>query len=401
MERIDAVVQSYPWGSRTMIAELMGEATPTQRPWAEAWFGAHPLSSSTVAGAPLSEVIAEDPVAALAHGADVHNGELPFLVKILAAEEPLSLQAHPTLEQAQEGFVRENAEGIPATAPHRNYRDDNHKPELIVALTEFDALAGFRPVAKTRELFAQLDVPGLEHYTVMLDGDNDAEALRALFTTWLTLPQHVLEGLVDAVQNSCADIVEHPDLVEPWVAQVAETTVAIAERYPHDPGVLGSLLLNRINLQPGEAIYMGAGKLHAYLSGLGIEVMANSDNVLRGGLTSKHVDVVELLRVLSFVPSPDPVVRPIVDGESRRYETPATEFQLHTYELGAGQTAELDIEGAAIMLVTHGKAVVESSAGQVALARGAASWSDARETDRVVRADSTDGAQVFVVSVPV
>ena len=141
MERIDAVVQSYPWGSRTLIAELMGEASPSARPQAEAWFGAHPLAPSKVGGRPLTDVIADDPAAALGAAAELAEGTLPFLLKILATAEPLSLQAHPTLEQAREGFAAENERGIPPTAPHRNYRDANHKPELIVALTRFDALA--------------------------------------------------------------------------------------------------------------------------------------------------------------------------------------------------------------------------------------------------------------------
>lgn len=396
MERIDAVVQSYPWGSRTLLAELVGEPSPSDRPQAEAWFGAHPLAPSTVAGRPLTDVIADDPRAALGPGADLAEGTLPFLLKVLAAAEPLSLQAHPALEQAREGFAAEDAAGIPLTAPNRNYRDPNHKPELLVALTRFDALAGFRPVAATRELFRELAVPELDHYIVLLDAGSECDGLRALFTTWLTLPARVLDGLVAAVGERCAAYEGGG-----WVGDVAATTADIASRYPGDPGVLASLLLNRITLQPGEGIYMGAGKLHAYLSGLGVEVMANSDNVLRGGLTAKHVDIVELLRILDFEPSPDPVVRPeLVDGEYR-YATPAREFALSRVEVGAGDSVEVSRDGAAVVLVAGGSVRVEGAGSAVELERGRAAWVPASDgAFRVTPLADGEAATAFIASVP-
>ena len=396
MERIDAVVQSYPWGSRTLLAELMGNAAPTERPQAEAWFGAHPLSPSSVGGRPLTDVIAEDPAAALGRAAEMADGTLPFLLKVLAAEEPLSLQAHPTLEQAREGFAAEDEAGIPLTAPNRNYRDANHKPELVVALTRFDALAGFRPVARTLELFRELAVPELDHYTVLLGGGSEADGLRALFTTWLTLPPRVLDGLVEVVRARC-EAYEG----EGWVADIAATTADIASRYPGDPGVLASLLLNRITLEPGQGIYMGAGKLHAYLSGMGVEVMANSDNVLRGGLTSKHVNIVELLRVLDFEPSEDPVVRPVVDGDVHRYETPADEFRLTRREIPAGGSSDITEPGAIVVLVTSGGALLEGGPDNIEVPCGHAAWVPADGVRcRVSPLADADGATVFVASVP-
>lgn len=395
MERIDAVMQSYPWGSRTLIAELMGQASPSARPQAEAWFGAHPLAPSTVAGRPLTDVIAEDPDAALGPAAGMADGTLPFLLKILAAAEPLSLQAHPTLEQAKEGYAAENERGIPPTAPHRNYRDANHKPELIVALTRFEALAGFRPVERTKELFDELAIPELGHYTVLLDAPSPVEGLRALFTTWLTLPSRVLGDLVEAVRAACGAYGGGG-----WVGEVAATTADIASRYPGDPGVLASMLLNRITLEPGEGIYLGAGQLHAYLSGMGVEIMANSDNVLRGGLTSKHVDVVELLRVLDFSPAEDPVVRPIVEGAVSSYPTDAGEFRLVRVSVPAGDSVEVPTTGATIVLVVEGAAEMSSESGEVRLSPGGAAWVPASESGRVLRSIGGAAVEAFVASVP-
>lgn len=395
MERIDAVVQSYPWGSRTLIAELMGEASPSARPQAEAWFGAHPLAPSKVGGRPLTDVIADDPAAALGAAAELAEGTLPFLLKILAAAEPLSLQAHPTLEQAREGFAAENERGIPPTAPHRNYRDANHKPELIVALTRFDALAGFRPVERTKELFDELAIPELGHYTVLLDAPSPVEGLRALFTTWLTLPSRVLGDLVERVRAAC-EAYEG----DGWVGEVAATAADIASRYPGDPGVLASMLLNRITLEPGEGIYLGASQLHAYLSGMGVEIMANSDNVLRGGLTSKHVDVVELLRVLDFTPAEDPVVLPVVDGAVASYPTGADEFRLARVTVEAGEGIEVPSTGATIVLVVEGAAELSSDGGDVRLAPGRAAWVPASESRRELRAVGGGAAEAFVASVP-
>lgn len=400
MDRLRPALQSYPWGSRTKLAELTGAPVPTNKPWAELWFGAHPLASSHVGESLLSDVIAENPSAALGDAVDVADGTLPFLLKLLAADEPLSLQAHPTLEQAKEGFARENAEAIPPTAPHRNYRDPNHKPELIVALTEFHALAGFRPLARTKALFEALQIESLQHYLGLLDGSSDENCLRALFTTWLTLPQQVLDSLVADVSAGCAEYNGDDENVR----LVAETTVSLAKRYPGDPGVLGSMLLNRLVLQPGEALYLGAGQLHAYLSGVGVEIMANSDNVLRGGLTSKHVDVVELLKVLTFDPLENPVVSSSEDADGwRRYDTPAREFHLESIELETGESAELPSSQASIVLSARGSVVVSTGNDDgIIVGQGSAAWISAAEPGaRVVQNESGHTACVFVATVPV
>ena len=226
------------------------------------------------------------------------RANLPYLLKVLAADEPLSLQAHPSAAQAAEGFARENAAGIPVDAPTRNYRDASHKPELICALTEFHALVGFREIAQTLALLRALDVAELAPHVALLAAQPDAAGLRALFTTWITLPQSVLDRAVPALQTACVRLAQQGR----EFAREARMALELSERYPGDAGVLAALLLNLVVLAPGEALYLPAGNLHAYLSGAGVELMANSDNVLRGGLTSKHVDVAELLRVLDFTP---------------------------------------------------------------------------------------------------
>ncbi|MDT5130043.1 MAG: mannose-6-phosphate isomerase, partial [Mycobacterium sp.] len=299
MDLLHGAVRTYAWGSRTAIAEFTGRPSPTAHPEAELWFGAHPGDSArleTDSGEQsLLEVIRADPEGQLGAATRERFGDaLPFLAKVLAADEPLSLQAHPSAEQAMEGFAREDRLNIPVTAPTRNYRDRSHKPELIVALGPFEALAGFRPAARSVELMRALAVSDLDPFIALLSGQSEADGLRALFTTWITAPQPDLDVLVPAVLDGAVNYLRSGETT--FTAE-AKTVLELGERYPGDAGVLASLLLNRITLAPGEGIYLPAGNLHAYLHGVGFEVMANSDNVLRGGLTPKHVDVPELLRV--------------------------------------------------------------------------------------------------------
>ena len=311
-----------------------------------------------------------------------YNDQLPFLLKLLAAEDPLSLQAHPTKEQAESGFDREDRLGIERGASHRNYRDRNHKPELLVALTPFDALCGFRPVDKTIELFKTLNLRELDRYLTMLEGVEPSEALRSLFTTWITLPSDPRQDLIDALVRACQD---HPDVPE------AQTVLHLAENYPGDPGVLCALLLNQVHLRPGEAIYLDAGQLHDYLHGMGVEIMANSDNVLRGGLTSKHIDVPELMRVLTFDPLADPVLVPHTDGELEHYVVKAPEFTL--WRADADHTFTAGGQGPQIVLCTAGTATVDGvscRAGEAILIN---------DSDGEVSVSTGAESQVFVAAV--
>ncbi|MGP6175194.1 mannose-6-phosphate isomerase, class I [Corynebacterium sp. A21] len=363
MHQLTGIIRAYPWGSRSLIPALRGAKVPSERPEAELWFGAHPGDPSTIAGTPLTEIIAADPAAALGQRVLEEHGEtLPFLLKLLAADEPLSLQAHPSEEQAREGFAREDAEGVALTAPHRDYKDRNHKPELIVALTDFDAMAGFRPLHRTKLLFDALNCPELDHYRTMLDEDPAEEEsnLRALFTTWITIPGKTRGALIDAIIES---LQPHRGRVD-WIGQTLRNVFDLNERYPGDIGVLGALLLNHLHLRPGEAIYLDAGQLHAYIRGMGVEIMANSDNVLRGGLTSKYVDVPELVRVLDFNSLADPLVIP----EEGYYPVPATEF--HLTRVPAAEGFMVDHDGPAIALCTAGKLQL----GSIELGPGEAAW---------------------------
>ncbi len=383
MDLLRGAVRSYAWGSRTAIAEFTGKPSPTAHPEAELWFGAHPgdpawLESDTGAHS-LLEVIGSDPEGQLGAAARERFGDaLPFLAKVLAADEPLSLQAHPSEAQAIEGFAREDQHGIPVNAPTRNYRDRSHKPELIVALGPFEALAGFRPAAGSVELMRALDVPALEPFIGLLSGQADADGLRALFTTWITAPQPDLDHLVPTVLDGAINYIRSG---EKTFAAEAKTVLELGERYPGDAGVLAALLLNRISLAPGEGIYLPAGNLHSYLTGIGFEVMANSDNVLRGGLTPKHVDVPELLRVLDFTPTTDATISPRVvgDGFELVYDTPAPEFALSVLcldgeRLGHQVDAPSRHDGPQVLLCTEGSVVVQAKSNVLTLDRGSSAW---------------------------
>ncbi|MDO5077237.1 mannose-6-phosphate isomerase, class I [Corynebacterium sp.] len=355
MELLSGVIRAYPWGSRTAIAELRGDS-PSASPEAELWFGAHPAGSSRLGSTLLIDRIAEDPTAALGQRVvEQYGSNLPFLLKILAANEPLSLQAHPSKAQAMEGFARENNAGLAANDPTRNYKDDNHKPELIVALTEFEAMAGFRPLVETSVLFDVLACPELERYRTMLVGDPAEEEsnIRALFTTWITIPiaarKQLIEALVARAREHIAGTSEHG-----WIEQALKNFIELAELYPGDAGVLGALLLNKLTLQPGEAIYLDAGQLHAYVRGLGVEVMANSDNVLRGGLTSKYVDVPELVKVLDFRSLRNPVRVPEMREGWWHYPVPAADFALASAVMEPGQELDIQPDGPTIVLCARG-----------------------------------------------
>ena len=411
MQLLSGAMRSYPWGSHTAIAELRGHASPSDSPEAELWYGAHPGDPSTLHGSepqdtkPLDQAIAADPEYHLGARVRREFGDtLPFLLKILAAGEPLSLQAHPSRAQAQEGFARENAAGISLDAPERNYKDDNHKPELIVALTDFQAMTGFRPLARTLEIAAALNCPELDRYISMLDVDNEDSSIRALFTTWIAIPVANRTKLIDAMTAAARAYVARPDAVD-WIADTLNNILLLDERYPGDSGVLGAFLLNKINLKPGEAIYLDAGELHAYVHGLGIEIMANSDNVLRGGLTTKHVDVPELVRVLNFTPLTDPSIRESDLAETTTanritYPVPINEFALSALNFdGSGEeTVEWSSDGPSIVLCTGGELHLTDSGSELVIHPGEAVWIPAANDPVTIRPGG-GAAQAFVASV--
>ncbi|CCQ17102.1 putative mannose-6-phosphate isomerase ManA [Rhodococcus sp. AW25M09] len=406
MQLLRGAVRSYAWGSRTALARMQGRPVPSDHPEAEIWLGAHPADPAHVVhdngSTPLLAVIDGDPGTQLGCSAQHYESRLPYLMKLLAAEEPLSLQAHPSSAQAREGFARENAAGVPIDSPVRNYRDPNHKPELIVALTEFEALAGFRRPTETVELLDALAVSALAGYRSLLAAQPDASGLRTVFTSWITLPGQSLDDILPAVAQGCIDYLSGPARTDGGrFAAEARTLLELGESYPGDAGVLAALLLNRVTLAPGQGLYLDAGNLHAYLRGTGVEIMANSDNVLRGGLTPKHVDVPELLRVLDFEPAVVSAITPGIDDRSSYvYPTPAPEFALSRTAVAAGETVDIPGSGPRILLCTSGTVVAGAGGRQSPLTvpQGSSAWIPAADESVTVTADSDD-AEVFVASV--
>ena len=363
--------RTYAWGSTTAIAQLLGHEA-SGSPEAELWLGAHSGSPSVIldptqtgGATTLNEWIAADPQTTL--GRFAASGRLPFLLKVLAAASPLSLQAHPTLEQARAGFDRENDLGIALDAPQRNYKDAFPKPELIYALSPtFDALCGFRPLDEVRALLHQLieaahslEDPQPQPLEDLLDSLSGSDVALPETFEWLIGQRTGVATLVSLVaalaQRGVAGY-------EPEMATVRQ----LADGFPGDPGIVISLLLNRVTLVAGEALYLPAGNIHAYLGGLGVELMAASDNVLRGGLTPKHIDVPELVDVLDFTPGPVPYLQSTSPSEGVAAFTPdVTDFELLRID-GMFLDASVALTGPAIALCT---------AGQVSISGAASSWS--------------------------
>lgn len=381
MLKLTGKVQDYAWGDTSSIATLQGR-TPSGRPEAEVWFGAHPSAPSATENGPLDGVIAADPVSALGE-----PGTLPFLVKLLAAARPLSIQAHPSIAQAREGFARENGAGIPLDAAHRNYKDDNHKPEILIALTPFKAMAGFRPVEQTVELLDELSVPELDKARKMLANDSVGahQRLRLVLSEWLELDDPT--PIVNSVLDRAAELDSF----------VARNLVFIGEAFPGDVGVLAALLLNHVELEPGQALFLPAGNMHAYLEGFGVEVMANSDNVLRGGLTEKHIDIAELEDIVVFEPITDPILVPDEEADDgvrcAKFPIPVPDFSVTRYS-GEGS---VPLEGPAIILAVAGRVALGDSLG---IGPGEAAFIAAEDGEVAAEFRAADSATDFFVVRP-
>ena len=350
-------IQDYAWGSTRAIPDLLGQKNPEHKTQAELWMGAHPKAPSWVQHngqwVSLQELIAKNPVDILGKKvAENFNNRLPYLFKVLAAAKPLSIQVHPDLYQAREGFQRENAQKIPLDAPNRNYRDDNHKPECICALTRFWALSRFRKISEILSYFEKLNLQQLEAELADFKKRPTVDGLKRFYTSLMTLDMDRQKRIVDEALGQAQGF-EAEDPVFKWMLRLADD-------YLDDIGVLSPILLNLICLEPGQAIFLDAGELHAYLEGLGIELMANSDNVLRGGLTPKHVDVTELLRVLKFEDRDITLLKP---GKSVAnelvYPSPAAEFVLSVITLNKAATYQSPKDRSVeILICTRGKATI-------------------------------------------
>jgi mannose-6-phosphate isomerase len=370
---MDNPVRRYAWGSVSDIPEFLG-VPPDGTPQAELWMGAHPAAPSTVlrggSARSLLELIDGDPAGELGPGvARRYAARLPFLFKVLAAAEPLSLQVHPDKKHAEAAYAAEVRSG----ATVRDYCDDNHKPELICALRGgFEALCGFRPVADTVALLEELAAPELEGYLGLLVGPSGQDGLRTTVTTILT-EQAGHAPAISAVRKECQRVAAGGR----WAAACA-AYARLAEAYPHDPGVLVALLLNHAVLGAGDALFVAAGVAHCYLGGFAAEVMASSDNVLRAGLTSKRVNVAEVLRVLDFRPAPLTVLRAERDGTEETYPVPVRDFRLGRLQPGAGNVG-LPGSVPQILLCIAGTVLLRAPDGaELPLRRGQSAYLPAR-----------------------
>jgi len=377
--RLENPIQNYAWGSHTAIASLLGAKVPSSQPEAELWMGAHAKAPSLVLPGrePLTRLIEREPEQILGAPLVARYGvRLPFLFKVLAAETPLSLQAHPTLEQAKAGFAAEEARGVALDSPVRNYKDANHKPELLCALTPFSALCGFRKIEDTLSLFRALSLPHVSFLVDILEGLPTEDGLSQLFSTLLGLSSERRAELARETLDRCTLLAA----VDGPFQHEFSWAVSIGVLYPGDIGIVSALLLNLVTLSPGEAIYLPAGNLHAYLQGVGVEIMANSDNVLRGGLTPKHVDKRELLHVLRFDAGPVNVLRGELQGSARVYQTTAAEFELQSFQILPGESPTVaDRRGPEIVLCQQGQITVSNALQRHELAQGQALFVAAAE----------------------
>lgn len=366
---LNNTVQEYEWGSYTAIPELLGNDSPAKTPQAELWMGAHPKAPSKVklngGWMSLMKLIEKNPKDILGKEvAEKYSNRLPYLFKVLAAAKPLSIQAHPSLAQAKEGFIRENSLGIPFDANNRNYKDDNHKPECICALTFFWALNGFRKISGILALLEKICPQGLKSDLNNLRGEPNSLGLKKFFQAIMTMSRAQQNQIIaDAIIN--AQKFTEEDQAYKWM-------IDLHNEYPADIGVFSPILLNLICLKPGQAMFLPAGELHAYLDGVGIELMANSDNVLRGGLTPKHVDVPELLNVLNFEERELYILSPKESNECERiYSSRAEEFVLSVITLKRDLTCYSPTNRSVeILLCTDGEAIITDLGNNDKLAFG-------------------------------
>jgi mannose-6-phosphate isomerase len=412
MELLDSPIQPYAWGSRYAIAAVQGRDVPAGGPEAELWVGAHPAAPSRLVsdGRSLADVVAADPAGTL--GPAERFGRLPFLMKLLAADQPLSLQVHPDADQARAGFDAEEAAGVPLDAPHRNYSDPYHKPEMLVALTDFDVLCGFRDPSVSALVLDRLGVADLDPVVAALrtaTGPTTAGGLRTAVTHLLTLPDDrratvVGEAVAAATKLSSrwsavtggpmvgavgvgvaggSGGVAEADLPADAGARSYALLAMLGERYPGDAGTLVALLLNHVRLRPGDAVFAPAGYLHAYLRGVGVELMAASDNVLRGGMTPKHVDVPELLELLKFEAGDPPRLTAEQRGPGQRaWPAKVDEFALsHVRVGGAHPEVLLPAPGPRLLLPLTGRLIADDGTGPVTLTPGHAAFVPAHHPD--------------------
>ncbi len=352
------VIQNYAWGSTTSVNQLFGIENPNGEPQAEVWMGAHPNGCSMVESlgttTKLSELIGSDMNAFLSEKVAKRFGELPYLFKILAAEKALSIQVHPNKQQAEAGFAREEQQGIDLSAANRNYKDPNHKPELVYALTSYQAMNGFRSTEEIIANFTRLDIPELATLLAGLVANQTAQGLSDFFSGLLSLQgeekDRALAALLAYANNS----------QDPLMALIVE----LETQYPGDIGLFVPLTLNIITLEPGQAMFLDAETPHAYIKGTGLEIMANSDNVLRAGLTPKYMDIEELVACTIFEEKPFDtlLLEPNVNDEVLEYPIPVEDFKFAIIPSSTARTIEID--SAEILLPLDGTMTLTHNNGQ-------------------------------------
>ncbi len=374
MQKLINSVQNYAWGSKSALTELYGIANPDDQPMAELWMGAHPKSSSKIenaSGQPqsLREVIEQDKTALLGQAVAERFGELPFLFKVLCADQPLSIQVHPNKQASEMGFAKENAAGIPLDAAERNYKDPNHKPELVFALTPFLAMNAFREFSDIISLLQP--VAGAHQAIAHFLAQPDADSLSQLFASLLNMQGEEKSHALAVLKATLAS-----QQGEPW-----ETIRFISEFYPDDSGLFSPLLLNVIKLNPGEAMFLFAETPHAYLKGVALEVMANSDNVLRAGLTPKYIDIPELVANVKFVPKPaaELLTVPEQNGAELDFPIPVADFAFSLHDLST-QASTLAQQSAAILFCVEGEAVLSKGEERLVLKPGESAFVSAGES---------------------
>ncbi|RAZ01883.1 mannose-6-phosphate isomerase [Enterobacter cloacae] len=374
MQKLINSVQNYAWGSKTALTDLYGIANPNNLPMAELWMGAHPKSSSKIEDASgqvrsLRDVIEVDKAALLGDKVAQRFGELPFLFKVLCADQPLSIQVHPNKQASEIGFAKENAAGIPLDAAERNYKDPNHKPELVFALTPFLAMNAFREFSEIISLLQP--VAGAHNAIAHFLENPNADALSQLFASLLNMQgeekSHALAVLKAALDSQQG---------EPW-----ETIRLISEFYPDDSGLFSPLLLNVVKLNPGEAMFLFAETPHAYLQGVALEVMANSDNVLRAGLTPKYIDIPELVANVKFVakPAAELLTQPVKNGAELDFPIPVDDFAFSLHDLSSAETSVAQ-ESAAILFCVEGEATLRKGEQRLVLKPGESAFVAANES---------------------
>ena len=357
--RMHNVIQDYAWGSTTSIESLFGIANPEGNPQAEIWMGAHPNGCSQIdvegEATRLADFIAADKAATIGVETDNQFGELPYLFKVLAAEKALSIQVHPSKAQAEVGFAKEQDAGIPLSAGHRNYKDPNHKPELVYALTPYQAMNGFREIDQIVSLFRCLEIADLHELVVALEENQNEAGLRQFFEAMLSLQGEEKET---ALAGLLAYAEQHKD--DELFALILE----LAGQYPGDIGLFSPLMLNVLTLQPGEAMFLHACTPHAYINGTGLEIMANSDNVLRAGLTPKHIDIAELVASTRFVPMLEDklLLAPDVSEGGLHYPIPVPDFKFSVYH--SQQNIALTATSAEILFAIDGAVTVTHASGE-------------------------------------